>query len=237
MTAYVVSGLGQAEDAGYKIDDQPLSTKAAPGLISTLAAHPDMIPDLRAYVGLCAGHHRRRAQGRARQGLGQPRQAERRRAGAGRLGSRCSRRQPRAQDAATLLEKKAKVTDTDAYWEGNYDGLLEYWDDTSAGDDGLCAQAAGPAGSRERLCCPRRRSGLAEHRDGDYWYSTKQTAMVIQGLTDYLALSGELANTSDVEVLVNGASVGKRHFGPGDGFALPWQNQGSRGASRQAAAR
>ena len=43
--------------------------------------------------------------------------------------------------------------------------------------------------------------------------------MVIQGLTDYLALSGELANTSDVEVLVNGASVGKRHFGPDDGFA------------------
>jgi hypothetical protein len=26
-----------------------------------------------------------------------------------------------------------------------------------------------------------------KHRDGDYWYSTKQTAMVIQGLTDYLA--------------------------------------------------
>jgi len=36
-------------------------------------------------------------------------------------------------------------------------------------------------------------------------------------------LSGELANSSDVEVLVNGASVGKRHFGPDDGFALPWR--------------
>jgi hypothetical protein len=47
--------------------------------------------------------------------------------------------------------------------------------------------------------------------------------MVIQGLTDYLALSGELANTSDVEVLVNGTSVGKRHFGPDDAFAAPWQ--------------
>ncbi len=82
-------------------------------------------------------------------------------------------------------------------------------------------------------CCRARiaRSGLlpkaavwlGKHRDGDYWYSTKQTAMVIEGLTDYLALSGELANSSDVEVLVNGASVGKRHFGPGDGFALPWK--------------
>jgi hypothetical protein len=47
--------------------------------------------------------------------------------------------------------------------------------------------------------------------------------MVIGGLTDYLALSGELANTTDVEVLVNGTSVARRHFGPGDGFALPWR--------------
>ena len=66
---------------------------------------------------------------------------------------------------------------------------------------------------------PKAARWLAEHRDGDYWYSTKQTSMVIQGLTDYLALSGELANTSDVEVLVNGTSVGKRHFGLEDAFA------------------
>ncbi len=70
---------------------------------------------------------------------------------------------------------------------------------------------------------PKAARWLAEHRDGDYWYSTKQTSMVIQGLTDYLALSGELANSSDVEVLVNGASVGKHHFGPDDAFAAPWQ--------------
>ena len=70
---------------------------------------------------------------------------------------------------------------------------------------------------------PKAAHWLAEHRDGDYWYSTKQTSMVIQGLTDYLALSGELANTSDVEVLVNGTSVGKHHFGPDDAFASPWQ--------------
>ncbi len=31
MTAYVVSGLGQAKDAGYKIDERPPRTRAAPG--------------------------------------------------------------------------------------------------------------------------------------------------------------------------------------------------------------
>ncbi len=70
---------------------------------------------------------------------------------------------------------------------------------------------------------PKAARWLAEHRDGDSWYSTKQTSMVIQGLTDYLTLSGELANTSDVEVLVNGASIGKHHFGTDDALAAPWQ--------------
>ncbi len=49
MTAYVVSGLGQAKAAGYTIDDDRL-TNARNWLLKTLSAHPDMIPDLRAYT-------------------------------------------------------------------------------------------------------------------------------------------------------------------------------------------
>jgi alpha-2-macroglobulin len=49
MTAYVVSGLGQAKQAGYTIDDDRLNN-ARNWLLKTLAAHPDMIPDLRAYT-------------------------------------------------------------------------------------------------------------------------------------------------------------------------------------------
>ena len=49
MTAYVVSGMGQARDAGYKIDNDRLN-KGRAWLQSTLAAHPDMIADLRAYA-------------------------------------------------------------------------------------------------------------------------------------------------------------------------------------------
>jgi hypothetical protein len=132
----------------------------------------------------------------------------------------------RAHDAATLLEKKAQVSDIDAHWEGSYDGLLEYWDDTAPETTALALkllvkQDKGQDPASGLL--PKAAVWLAGHRNGDYWYSTKQTAMVIQGLTDYVELSGELANSSDVEVLLNGASVGQRHFGPGDGFALPWQ--------------
>ena len=128
----------------------------------------------------------------------------------------------RAHDATVLLEKKAKVTDFGANWEGTYDGLLEYWDDTSAETTAFALKLL-VLEDRTSPLMPKAARWLAEHRDGDYWYSTKQTSMVIQGLVDYLSLSGELANGSDVEVLVNGVSVGKRHFGPDDAFAQPWQ--------------
>ena len=220
MTAYVVSGLGQASGAGYKIDADRMS-KGRAWLQSTLAAHPEMIPDLRAYVVFAlattggapkealdaawASRSKLSDEGLALTGLALDAAGD-----------------SRAHEAAVLLEKKAKTTDADAWWTGSYDGLLEYWADTS---DETTAFALKLLVRQDRSSglLPKAAQWLGKHRDGDYWESTKQTAMVIEGLTDYLSLSGELANSSDVEVLVNGASVGKRHFGAGDGFAAPWR--------------
>jgi uncharacterized protein YfaS (alpha-2-macroglobulin family) len=219
MTAYVVSGLGQASN-GWKINKDRMS-KGRNWLIATLAAHPDMIPELRAYVVYAlattggapkdaldktwASREKLSDEGLALTGLALDAAGD-----------------SRAKDAALLLEKKAKTTGTDAYWSGSYDGLLDYWDDTS---DETTAFALKLLSRQDRGSglLPKAAQWLGKHRNGGYWESTKQTAMVIQGLTDYLALSGELANSSDVEVLVNGSSVGRRHFGPGDGFALPWR--------------
>ena len=220
MTAYVVSGLGQAQAAGYKIEDKRLSD-ARGWLHAQLAQHPDMIPDLRAYVvyalvttggapkedldKVWSSHAKLTDEGLALTGLAL--------AAAG---------DSRAKDATTLLEKKATVSDTDAHWSGNYDELLDYWGDTSAETTAFALKLL-TTENRSSGLLTKAAVWLARNRDGDYWYSTKQTAMVIQGLTDYMALSGELANSSDVEVLVNGTSVGKRHFGPADGFAAPWK--------------
>ncbi|MGA3159861.1 MAG: MG2 domain-containing protein [Terracidiphilus sp.] len=220
MTAYVVSGIGQAKVAGYKVDDGR-GNKGRAWLISTLTAHPEMIPDLRAYVVYAlatTGSAPKEAldktwdsreklsdEGLALVGLALDAAGD-----------------SRAREAAELLEKKAKATDSDAYWTGTYDGLLDYWDDTSNETTAFALKLLARQ-DRSSGLLPRAAQWLGKHRDGDYWYSTKQTAMVIGGLTDYLAVSGELNNSSDVDVLVNGASVGKRHFGPGDGFALPWK--------------
>jgi uncharacterized protein YfaS (alpha-2-macroglobulin family) len=225
MTAYVVSGLGQAKDAGYKLHDDRTDTnhldKGRAFLQSALAAHPDMLPGLRAYAVYALSttggapkdaldkvwntREKLSDEGLALAGLALDAAGD-----------------SRAKEAANLLEKKAKTDESDAYWSGSYDELLEDWGDTSNETTALALKLL-VRQDRASGLLPKAAQWLSRHRDGDYWYSTKQTAMVIAGLTDYLSLSGELANTSDVEVLVNGASVGKRHFGAGDAFALPWK--------------
>jgi hypothetical protein len=220
MTAYVVSGLGQARDAGYGSNNYQLS-KGRNWLTSTLAAHPDMVADLRAYVVYAlatTGGAPKDALDKTWESRGKLSDEGLALAGLALDAAGDSR----ARDAAQLLEKKARVTSSDAWWAGSYDGLLEYWDDTS---DETTAFALKLIARQDRSSglLPKAALWLGKHRNGGYWESTKQTAMVIQGLTDYLALSGELANSSDVEVLVNGASVGKRHFGANEGFASPWK--------------
>jgi hypothetical protein len=134
-------------------------------------------------------------------------------------------------EAADLLRKKAKETGADAHWEGSFDGMLEYWADTSNETTALALRLLLKQDKTNGLVIKAAR-WLGQHREGGYWYNTKQTAMVIGGLTDYMTASGELKNASDVEVLVNGASVGKRHFGGGDDrwqITIPAAQAGSGG--------
>ena len=222
MTAYVVSGLGQAKTAGYVVDAAE-GNKGRTWLLSALAAHPDMIPDLRAYVVYAlATTGGAPAEALDKAWSGRDKLSDEGLALAGLALDAAS--DSRAHQAALLLEKKAKVSDTDAHWENNYDGLMDYWDDTSPETTAFALKLL-VRQDRGSGLMPKAAEWLAANRDGDYWFSTEQTAMVVGGLTDYLALSGELANSSDVEVLINGTSVGRRHFGPGDGFATPWKIQ------------
>src|SRR6202012_4804347 len=58
---------------------------------------------------------------------------------------------------------------------------------------------------------------LGVNRNGGFWgNSTGPKAMLVFGLVDYLAASQELNADFDVDVQVNGASIGKRHFTAAD---------------------
>jgi hypothetical protein len=220
MTAYVISGLGEARRAGYPVDGDR-ANRAREWLAKQLAAHPDMIADLRAYTVFALA-----TTGSAPAGALDKAWSDRGKLtdeGLALVGLALNAaNDTRAHQAVEELEKKAQVSDIDAHWESKYDDLLDDWGDSSPETTAMAVKLL-VAQDRSSGLLPKAARWLAGHRSGDYWFSTKQTAMVIAGLTDYLMVSGELANDSDVEVLVNGASVGKRHFAAGDAFAQPWK--------------
>jgi hypothetical protein len=67
---------------------------------------------------------------------------------------------------------------------------------------------------------PKAALWLVNHRDqGYYWSSTKQTAMVVFGLTGYLKSSGELHPNFAVTLSVNGKQVSATKFTDADGLS------------------
>lgn len=53
---------------------------------------------------------------------------------------------------------------------------------------------------------------LMEQRQGNYWYSTRQTAMVLYAMSEFFKNSKELSPDFTATVYVNGKQVGVKHF-------------------------
>lgn len=217
MTAYVVSGVAQAKHS-YTLDEpkQQMLNKGVQYLQKAVAEHPRMVPDLRAYVVYALTE-----------------------AGAGNMGDSLntlwSRRNDlsgeglaltglamlhasdvRASQITKLLEDRAKRAGMLAYWPSNYNPLLDLYYDNDAESTAFAMRFLAHADPNSPLL-EQAAQWLVLNRNGGYWWdSTEQTAMVIFGLADYLAISRELNADFDVDVLVNGHSVAKRHFNSND---------------------
>ena len=79
--------------------------------------------------------------------------------------------------------------------------------------------------SRERpnsLLLPKAALWLVNHRSEGYWWSSsKQTAMVIYGLIDYVKATKELHPNFTATVLVNGQAAATHAFSPDHAVAAP----------------
>jgi len=64
---------------------------------------------------------------------------------------------------------------------------------------------------------------LVKNRRGAQWNNTRDTAIVVLALNDYLRVSGELVCDLDYEVCVNGKSIGRKHLSNADVFKAPSQ--------------
>lgn len=56
---------------------------------------------------------------------------------------------------------------------------------------------------------------LMRERRGDAWYSTRDTAMVLYAMSEFLKHTQELSPDSDISVLINGKTVATTHLGSG----------------------
>ncbi len=203
MTAYVVAGLNQAQDLGQKIKAGTLP-RAVKWLRAALAKSTDADPDLRAYAAWAM-----------RENL-EPVYQDRAKLspyGLALLGLALdAKNDARAQAIAADLEAKAAQDADSAHWILNHDSLMGFYTDASPEATAFAVKLLAHRIPQSPLLPKAARWLLAHRNQGFWWSSTKQTAMVVYGLTDYLKQSGELDADFNATVTVNGRPVLTKHF-------------------------
>ncbi len=218
MTAYVVSGLSQAKAAGVEVNGESVR-RGWNWLRAAYDKNPTMVADLKAYVGLCAW----RRPGRSTPSLLEDAWSVRDRMSANGIAFlgltfEAVKNTDRTATLVQQLEKTAAADGAQAWWPTDRDYLMDYWYDTSSETTAVAVKLLSHVKPDSPLL-PKAVQYLMDHRQGYYWYSTKQTAMVIFGLTDYLKQSGELKPNLQATVTVNGKPVLSKAFGPADALS------------------
>jgi hypothetical protein len=110
------------------------------------------------------------------------------------------------------------VNAQEAYWPSDYDSFMEFEIQDSAETTAYAVRLLSLAKPTSALL-PKAAFYLVENRNGGYfWDSTKETAMVIFGLTEYLKSSHELNANFRADVYVNGKQIATRQFTAADAF-------------------
>jgi uncharacterized protein YfaS (alpha-2-macroglobulin family) len=210
MTAYVVAGLAQARSAGIGVDQSAITGGAA-WLHKLLARDSNLAPDLRAYIvyslalsgnpnsSALAGLYEERSKlspyGLALLGLALEQVKD-----------------SRAAEVARTLEQSVMQNGEEAWWPASRDEMLDFSADITPEATAYAVKFLSHQRSDNPLL-PKAALWLMNHRDEGYWWSsTKQTAMVIYGLTDFLKATNELKPNLTVTVYVNGRPVLTQKF-------------------------
>lgn len=227
MTAYALYGLLEARDAGYKTDEWRIANGTR-ALAQMYAQYPRAEPDLKAYMAYVlarASHDLAPITWYAEGNLSKYDHAFAR----DELWSARTRMSPygrallllvldaakdaRGDELATALAGEAQSKGDLAWWTANRDPLLFDAVDTSVEATAFAVQALVKRDPRSPLAEKAVR-WLILNRTAGYWSSTKQTAMALYGLLEYLKARDERPRPVTVEVYVNGALAGTQAFSP-----------------------
>lgn len=207
MTAYVVAGLSQARAAGVNVNQSAIE-RGAEWLRKNRSSG-----DLRAYSAYAL------ALAGDKSTLEDAYSARSDTTSYGLAALGLALRQAgdaRAAEIARELLGRVVEKGQEAWWPVERDTLMRFHGDTTPEANAFAVKLLA-AVQPDNPVLPKAIAWLINHRrEGQYWASTKQTAMVVYGLTDYLKATGELKPDYSVEVRVNGREVLKRRFTAAD---------------------
>ncbi len=228
MTAYVVWGLVLAADADVAVDGKMLE-RAVHYLERTVVEKEDEL-DTQSWVLHALAAHRTSTS------LRRPSEPERaafenlfRRREELNVYSRAlltlaAHTSGRAAEAAILVRnlENGALTEgtpvTRAHW--GEAGIRRRWSEGGVEATAFALRALLAVSPDHPLVEPAA-SWLVENRRGAQWKSTRDTAIVLLALNDYLRLSGELEADLDVTVFVNGRRLAERSFTSADVLRAP----------------
>jgi uncharacterized protein YfaS (alpha-2-macroglobulin family) len=204
MTAYVVAGLVQARTAGTAVNQERIQ-RGGDWLVKSVADRR-LAADLRAYMAYALA-----VSGRAADAPLSPlydRRAELTPHGLATLGLAMEQaKDARATDLAAALERAVQQSAEEAWWPASRDQMLDFIDDATPEATAYAVKFLAHQRPESPLL-PKAALWLMNHRNEGYWWSsTKQTAMVIYGLIDYLKVTNELNSNITATVTVNDRPV------------------------------
>ena len=217
MTAYVVSGIGMGSTyMPLTGDQQGMLARGTSYLNTQLAQHPTMRPELRAAVVYALAESGSTNLGSALDAQWSRRNDLEPEALAMTGLAMLQVHDARAAQVADLLATKAVHQGDLVSWKGSYVPLLDADYSNDAEATAYAVRLLAKVDANDPLLAGAAQWLMVQRNGGEWWDSTEQTAMVLFGLVDYLAASHELESDFTADVLVNGHSVGTRHFTAAD---------------------
>jgi alpha-2-macroglobulin len=119
----------------------------------------------------------------------------------------------RAAAIASQLVKNVRENASEASWPANRDEMLDFSAAVTPETTAYVTKILSHEQPDSPLL-PKAALWLVNHRnEGFWWSSTKQTAMVIYGLIDYVKATKELNPDLKASIRINGEAVGSAQFG------------------------
>ncbi|MFP4057279.1 MAG: alpha-2-macroglobulin family protein [Candidatus Brocadiia bacterium] len=201
MTAYVLYGLAVARQA-----DLPVSDNAVQRGLNVLRKliPKEESPDTRAYMTFAYANLARPQPDWLDDLYAQRRDLSDYALALLALACHRTGQEPRAEALADLLVERADTTENTAHWGGGHRHY--HWQRNNIQATAYAVKALVAARPRHPLL-PKAVAWLVTQRQGNYWYSTKDTAAAIFALADHMKASGELDPDYTPSLSVNGRRV------------------------------